>query len=164
MPVVWSEELIAKVTELLAVGHSRRTAAESLGLNRAALTSAINRLPALAQFRMSPEQQRKEQRARQAEYERTRYAKRRAEKALAPPKPKPAPVVSSRPAPDPDSPPADPKALVDIGVGECKFPVAERPDVIGGYLFCASSTPSVTDSYCAAHQRRMFTSPQAVRR
>jgi len=42
--------------------------------------------------------------------------------------------------------------LMDIGHGQCRFPVREDPSVTGSHLFCAQAT-SPGAVYCAHHHR-----------
>jgi hypothetical protein len=46
------------------------------------------------------------------------------------------------------------KALVELGRDECRWPVGERGDVIGRFLFCAEPRAGDHTSYCARHYRR----------
>jgi hypothetical protein len=42
--------------------------------------------------------------------------------------------------------------LMDLGRGQCRFPVREDPSVPGGHLFCAQATaPGAV--YCAHHHQ-----------
>src|SRR5262245_10077828 len=48
--------------------------------------------------------------------------------------------------------PMDEIPLMDLGRGQCRFPVREDPSVPGGHLFCAQAT-SPDEVYCAHHHR-----------
>ena len=63
-----------------------------------------------------------------------------------------APLPSPPKAPPPR--PAGPKALLDLGYGECRWPVAAG-------LFCAAKVGA--GSFCAVHRRMAYTPVQASR-
>jgi hypothetical protein len=44
-------------------------------------------------------------------------------------------------------------AQVELKAGQCKWPVADAPDLVGGYAFCAQPVGHQGAVYCDRHRR-----------
>jgi hypothetical protein len=58
--------------------------------------------------------------------------------------------------------PAEPAgvSLLGLKAQQCKWPVAEVPDLVGGYAFCAAKVAHRGAVYCAHHRRLATTAPR----
>ena len=69
-------------------------------------------------------------------------------------------IVPEPPVPDPE-PQADesepaPKGLLELRSGDCRWPIKEAANVVGGQLFCGRT--AVQGSYCRRHAALAFSS------
>ena len=67
------------------------------------------------------------------------------------------------PATEPAAEPAG-VSLLGLSAGMCKWPVAEVPDLVGHYAFCAKPVGYSGAVYCSHHKRLAVTTPRPERR
>jgi hypothetical protein len=168
----WSDEAIAEVRKLATDGLSTREITDRLGgkHSRSAIIGLCHREgiklgQAHGGQRKEPAQPKQ---AASARGERSSPAPRRASniavfarpknldiRSAPKPLPRSAPVARPmRPKSLPEIVPATAVGLLDLDGKQCRFPVAESPDVIGRHLFCAADTGDLAESYCPHHRFR----------
>jgi hypothetical protein len=55
-------------------------------------------------------------------------------------------------------------SLLGLRAGQCKWPVAEVPDLVGRFAFCAKPVGHQGAVYCNHHKRLAVTTPRLERR
>jgi GcrA cell cycle regulator len=146
----WTDADRDRVAALLIEGRSMGRIGQLMGLSRSA---AIGRIYRDAELH------------RQLERETTRRKAvqlgdkvKKAIRSMVEPLKKP--TLQSRPLPpDPPPPPlrnpdVSLKLLFELGPADCRFPVGESRQVIGGFLFCGEAKAEHSPAYCAYHHHR----------
>jgi hypothetical protein len=55
-------------------------------------------------------------------------------------------------------------SLLALKAAQCKWPIADVPELTGGYAFCAKAVGHQGAVYCAHHKRLATTAPRTERR
>jgi hypothetical protein len=66
----------------------------------------------------------------------------------------------------PEAPAVEPARVSQMALraGQCKWPVADAPDLVGGFAFCAKPVGHQGAVYCDRHKRLAVTTPRTERR
>jgi GcrA cell cycle regulator len=130
-PPKWSPDERAAVLEMLLRGETPDAVAVRFGISRDAASGRISRDPLLRDHRITLKDFRRERLRREAR-----------KRPPAGPQPELDAALSARLRP-----------LVELGPRQCRWPVLERAEVMGGYLFCsAACAPGAV--YCREHAAR----------
>lgn len=131
----WTVERQTQVAEMLGAGSTFQDIANHFHTTRNAIAGIIFRNQILQLVARPP-----------ANKPAARPPRKYAVKKAPPP-----PVVTSKPAPQP--PVMRRVGLLELNRTDCRFPVEEAPEVIGGQRFCGAPT---IDTYCAFHAAVAF--------